>query len=84
MKNQIADILQAQGVSKYRLHKDINALRLADTNARPISYKTVLSIVNSTNLPFATHFGNMYLIAKALGVSIDDLLIPATDSDYKE
>ena len=70
-KNRIADILEAKGVSKYRLHINMNLLRPA--NAKPISYKTVLSIVNSDTVSFATHYGNMYLIAKVLNVSMDEL-----------
>lgn len=70
-KNMIANILQAQGVSKYRLHINMNLLRPA--NAKPISYKTVLSIVNSDDVAFATRYGNMYLIARILDVSMDEL-----------
>lgn len=70
-KNRITDILQAKGISKYRLHKNMNLLR--PSGAKEISYKTVLTIVNNEDIPFATHYGNMFLIAKVLGVSMNEL-----------
>lgn len=70
-KNRIAVILQAKGISKYRLHKNMNLLR--PPAAKEISYKTVLTIVNNEEISFATHYGNMFLIAQVLGVSMDEL-----------
>lgn len=70
-KNRIANLLETQGMSKYRLHKNMNEQR--PFGVKPISYKTVLSLVNCEAVAFATHYGNMLLIAKVLNVSVGDL-----------
>lgn len=70
-ENRIAEILTERRISIYELCKWMNDKR--PEGAKPINYKTVHGIVKSASIPYATHYGNIALIAKVLSVSVDDL-----------
>lgn len=69
--NNLLPIMRSQRMSVYRLHKEINWIR--PEGRREISYKTVLTVVNSETIPPATHYGNVLLIARVLGVRLNDI-----------
>lgn len=65
-RNLIPDLLKSRGWSIYRLARSIEP---------ELSRNQVYTIANSEFIPDGTEFASLDLIAKSLGVKIDDLYI---------